>query len=394
MKHLALPLACLAALAACGRGPSEGPQVSRLTAERPARAVIKIHYRDRATLDKLARGGVDLFENVDPAKKTVGATLTSKAEAVLKQFNVPYDVQVATLENQAFPEGYKTLAKLAADMQAMAKAHPTIAHEVQVGKSLEGRPIMAMEICAKPGTGLPAVRIGSGQHARELPPVEMTHRFMHQLVDGYAGDPQIKALVDTRDIWVVPVVNPDGRAKVEAGESMWRKNTRPLSQGAVGVDTNRNADIHWEDGNNSPWSEAYRGPSPFSEPESQAMRDLCTQQRFKVSIDIHNYSGMILWPPGYTSTPGKDEARFKAIGDQLNKDLNYKEGQISTTIYVTDGDLASWEYEKFGTLAFAAELDDTAFNPDYGEVDRDWRAWSANLLYLCDVAGNPQATKP
>jgi hypothetical protein len=390
MRH-AIPLVALVLLAACGQAPATRNQ---LQAVKDPRSLVKIYFQDHATLDKLARGGVDLFENVDKAKGTVNATLTDTAKTVLKQLAVKYEVVVPTLETVGFPEGYKTIADVDADLDALAKAHPTICRVVEVGKSVEGRPIRALEITSKPGQGLPSVRINAGQHARELPPVELTTRFMHQLVEGYAKDARIKGLVDGRDIWIVPVVNPDGRSKVEGGDSMWRKNTRKLAQGAVGVDPNRNCDIHWEGGVASPWSEAYRGPAPFSEPESRAMRDLCTKQKFKVSLDIHNFSGMVLWPPGDTQTPSKDEPRFKAIGSKLAEHLGYKFGTIATTIYVTDGDLASWEYAKFGTLAFAAELDDTGFGPDYSEVEKDWKAWSPNLLYLVDVAGNPDAKAP
>ncbi|MDB5097628.1 MAG: putative carboxypeptidase [Cyanobacteria bacterium RYN_339] len=381
MKHRIL---LALALTGCGVAPYVGPE--RMTDAPSPRSVVQVHFKDRATLDHLSQRGVDLFENVDAARGTVGATLTPETQLVLKDLAVDFDVMVPTLAEAGLPDGYLTLDQLAADLKAIAAAHPTIARAVELGKSLEGRPILALEITSKPGQGLPAVRIGAGQHARELPPVELANRFMHQLVDGYGKDAKLTALVDTRDTWIVPVVNPDGRAKVEAGKSMWRKNTRQLAQGAQGVDTNRNCDSHWASGNSSPFSEAYRGTAPFSEPESRAMRDLCSKQRFKVSLDMHNFGGMVLWPPGHTATPSKDEPAFKAIGSKLADHLGYKAGTIATTIYVTDGDLASWEYEKFGTLAFAAELDDGAFGPAHERVEKDWQAWSPNLVALVEAA--------
>src|SRR5690242_18795775 len=120
------------------------------------------------------------------------------------------------------PKGYQTVDQVYADMQKMAQDHPNVAKVVEIGKSLEGRSIFALNVTSKPGQGLPAIRINSGQHARELPTVELTSRLMHQLVDNYGTDAKITGLVDTRDIWIVPVVNPDGRTKVQEGNDMWR----------------------------------------------------------------------------------------------------------------------------------------------------------------------------
>jgi hypothetical protein len=238
---------------------------------------------------------------------------------------------------------------------------------------------------------LPSVRINSGQHARELPPVELTTNYAHLLADGYGKDQNLTRLVDTRDIWIVPIVNPDGRFKVQEGNGMWRKNTRKLGLGAAGVDTNRNADDHWDGGDGMQWADDYHGSAPFSEPESQAMRDLCAKLRFKSSIDVHNFAGMILWPPGYSNDFTKDEAHFKAVGSKLADHLNYKAGTIARTIYKTYGDLSTWEYDTYGTLAFGAELADSGFSAPFSEAQRDWAAWQSNFTYLVDEAGNPGA---
>jgi len=70
--------------------------------------------------------------------------------------------------------------------------------------------------------------------------------------------------------------------------------------------------------------------------------------------------------------------------------IGYKAGTIARTIYNTYGDLATWEYDALGTLAFAAELDDPNFNPPFSQVDSDWKAWKDNLVYLISVSDNPR----
>jgi hypothetical protein len=208
------------------------------------------------------------------------------------------------------------------------------------------------------------------------------------MAEGYGQDPVITRLLDTREIWVTPLVNPDGRARVEGGDSMWRKNVRGNAGGSTGVDTNRNADDHFEQGDHNPYADDYGGPAPFSEPETTAIKSLCEQVPFKVALDIHCYAGMILWPPGYDRSLTPDDRVFRAIGSRLAKGGNYRAGTIAQTIYQTYGDVATWQYTKHRILAFAAELDDGRFNPSFAQVEKDWSIWKDNLLYLADVTGN------
>jgi hypothetical protein len=385
-------------LAGCGVGqqtsssPALGtnaPAALRLeapSAAGPGRPVV-IHYRDRAQLDALAARGIDLFENVDEDHHTVGATVNERTAPILKQLGVSVDTMQATAM-QGFPSGYQTVDQVYADMKQLAAAHPRYVQLVEFGQSLEtlqGRAhhaMVALRFTSKRDQGLPSIRLGSGIHARELPPVEIMSRFAHTLADGYGKDAAITRLLDTREIWIVPLQNPDGRARVEHGATMWRKNTRQDDQSPEGVDCNRNADDHFSQGDQEPYADDYRGPSPFSEPESQAIRDLALKHHFDVSLDMHCFGGMVLWPPGYDRGYTADEPAFNRIGHTIGQRLGYKAGTIARTIYQTYGDLATWEYRTQKTLAFAAELDCGSFNPAYSEVDRQWKKWKPTLLYL------------
>jgi hypothetical protein len=332
---------------------------------------------------------VDLFENVDPENKTVGAMVTDRTEAKLKQLGVSYteDAQMSAMAR--FPSGYKTVDQVYADMKALAAAHPSYIQYVEFGKSLEKRPMAALRITAKRDAGLPAIRLASGVHARELPPVELMSRFAHTLADGYGKDKTVTNLINTKDIWIVPLQNPDGRARVEKGDAMWRKNTRRDQISPDGVDCNRNADDHFSQGTSDAYAQDYRGPSAFSEPESQALRDLSKKHHFAVSLDMHAFGGMVLWPPGYDNGNTADQAAFQRIGGALGQRLGYRAGTIARTLYKTYGDTATWEYNSQKTLAFAVELDCGSFNPAYSEVDRQWSKWKDGLLYLVSQAGAP-----
>lgn len=396
MLALGLSLS-LASLAGCGLtgetlGQDSAGSIGVRSLNRGPRTQVRIYFSDPAQLDAMARHGVDLFENVDRAHGYVDATVTAKSEAYLKQQGIRFTVtqNADALQSFSFPKGYQTVASVTNDLQALAASHPSFIHLQTFGKSLEGRPLVTVELTSHPGAHLPSVLIGSGIHARELPPVELTTRLIHLLADGYGQDPAITNLVDTRDIWIVPFQNPDGRIRVEKGDAMWRKNARVIGGQAVGVDNNRNADDHFSQGDNQPDEDDYRGSAPFSEPETQALRDLYAQHHFAVSIDIHNYAGMILWPPGYSNGVTKDDSAFRAIGNHLAQHIGYKAGTIAQTIYNTYGDVATWAYDTQGTLAFAAELNDSGFDAPYSEVTKDWSDWKDNLLYLIDVSGHPK----
>ena len=393
-KPLLSSLLVAVALAGCGQaGPSVfGGQerTSLFTAQSEAEGGVPVvlHFKSKAQLDALARAGVDLFENVDLKKGTVGALLTARTEKLVRQIGARYAVaQNAERVQDRMPGGYRTVKQIEAELQALASQYPKVVHLQAIGKSLEGRTIWAVNLTSKPGQKLPAVRLTTGVHARELPPVEVNMNLVRTLAEGYGSDETITRLLDSRDVWTVPVWNPDGRTKVEDGSAMWRKNTRDNQ----GVDINRNADDHWQQGSASPWAQDYRGAAPFSEPETQAVKALTERVDFKVAMDMHCYGGMVLWPPGFSKEYSKDEAAFRAIGERMAKPLGYKAGTIARTIYSTFGDFATWEYQQKGTLSFAVELDTGGFNPSYKVAEKQWHDWKDNLLFMIDAAGAPRA---
>lgn len=350
------------------------------------RTQVRIFFKDVAQIEDLGRHGVDLFENVNRTEGYVDATVNAKSESYLKASGLRYTVTQKAFALRGLPSGYFTLATLSKDLQSVASAHPDIVRLETIGTTLENRPITAVRITSHPERNLPAVLINSGDHARELPPVELTAKLIHQLTDNYGHDATITRLVDTRDIWIIPVVNPDGRNRVEQGNAMWRKNTHNNGDGTLGVDPNRNADDHFHEGNDDTSAQDYRGKAPFSEKESAAIRDLFAQYKFTLSLDIHCYSGMVLWPPGYTNALSKDDAAFRKIGKQMADRIGYQAGTIAQTIYHTYGDLATWQYNTHGTLAFAVELDDSGFSVPYSQVNKDWQDWKDNFTYFIGQA--------
>lgn len=269
-------------------------------------------------------------------------------------------------------EVYALLDSLAAsDTQGLLTGPDTI------GVSLQGRPILALGL-AGPSAPLgtrPEVLLTALTHAREPEGMQTILYFLLQLIDGYGVDPELTYLVDNREIWFVPVVNPDGYVRnentwVDTGTyGMWRKNLRDNDgNGNInfwdGVDLNRNFGYQWgyDNGGSSgnPQSPTYRGTSGFSEPETQVLRDFCNAHSFRIANNYHSYWEISLYPWGYQNTGAPDSTAFVELGDALTLENRYGYGRGGQILYPVNGDSNDWMYGEQGSkpkiFAFTTEV--------------------------------------
>jgi carboxypeptidase T len=279
---------------------------------------------------------------------------------------------------QAFPpadSNYHDYAELTAVINQVVSDHPTIARKSSIGSSYEGRDLPIIKISDNVGTdeAEPEILFNSQQHAREHLTVEMAIYLLNLFTDNYGTDSRITNIVNTREIWIVPTVNPDGSEYDIATGSYrsWRKNRQPNSGSTyVGTDLNRNWGYNWGccgGSSSSPSSDTYRGPSAFSAPETQALRNFVNTrvvggvQQIKTNIDFHTYSQLVLWPYGYTTAntgPGLDvdqEATFRTIGQQMAATNGYTPEQ-SSDLYITDGDSLDWLWGQHKIWAYTFEM--------------------------------------
>jgi hypothetical protein len=217
-------------------------------------------------------------------------------------------------------DDYKTYDEYNAKLAELEALRPDLASVFLVGLSIEGREIRGIRITG-PGADKPAVLINGCQHAREWIAPKATIYAADRLIGEYDVDPVVKDLVDDVEFLLVPIVNPDGYVYSWGSDRWWRTNRRDNGDGTFGVDLNRNWAYEWGHDNGSspvPGHELYRGPAPFSEPETQAMRDLFqANPQIVGNIDFHSYGQLILYPWSYGYDIAPDALLLHLLGETM-----------------------------------------------------------------------------
>ncbi|MBK9128539.1 MAG: hypothetical protein IPM13_12195 [Phycisphaerales bacterium] len=334
-----------------------------------------------ATEDELARviETADELWSCAPAVGDVDVMFAPDRLDALRGLGLPYTIWVQDVqalidgERAAAPrtwfEDYHPYDELVAYLSQLCVDHPTLAQMVNIGTSLEGRTIWGIRIAAPDLDPLaPGVLYFCGQHAREWITTMISPYVATHLLANYGTDPVVTDLVNRVEWFLVPVVNPDGYEHTWTTYRLWRKNRRDNGNGTFGVDLNRNWGYGWGSNTGSsglPSSETYRGPAPFSEPETQALRDfLLAHPNVRAMNDVHSYSQLILWPWGYTSELPADQAAFSAVGTAMRQlilavhNMSYTAGPVYSTIYPVSGGSVDWAYGARGIFAFSFELRD------------------------------------
>lgn len=273
----------------------------------------------------------------------------------------------ATTGNYATPLGF-TLGSMAGfftyqemidHLDSMASQFPdliTARQPIDTFLSHQGRPIYYLRITspANPGVIKPQVLYTAVHHAREPASLSQLIFYMYYLLENYGFDDEVTYLLDNAELVFVPCLNPDGYIRNQQtnpnGGGNWRKNRRNNGGGVFGVDLNRNYGYNWgyDNTGSSPNTndDTYRGPSGFSEPETQAIRHLCINNDFKVALNHHTFGNLLVYPWGYEAalfTP--DSAIFVNLAKWMTSENGFVYGTGDQTVgYTTNGDSDDWMY--------------------------------------------------
>ena len=322
---------------------------------------------------------------------------------------------ISTFDYNSGDQRFRNYDEMTSELELLASQNADIAKVHDLGTSREGRHLVAIQINSSGpdllngSSNKPGIFFEGMHHAREHLAAQITMMIAKYILEN-RNDPQIEALIDSRDIWVAPMMNPDGlEHDIDGGQyKYWRKNRTQNSNGTYGVDLNRNYGYKWgssggQAASPNPSSDTYRGPTPFSEPETQAIKNFVdARPNLNAVISIHTFSELILYPWGWTNDPISNQDDFqlhKKVAETMARWNGYTPEQTSD-LYIAPGTTMDWAYGEHGIMAFTFELSPKMPSNPFGGakgfyagaplIDQVFTANIRPFLYLVDLADNPK----
>ncbi|NEA37123.1 M14 family zinc carboxypeptidase [Streptomyces sp. SID13031] len=453
MRRLAVSLAGLATVAIAVSGFAPGPSAAAPQIDPPqfdpprtdsAPSYYSLKLPAGLTVADLVRDGYDISHGHGSRPTLVATTveadrLRDRGVILGKTGNVYQPVIRSATAGTTYYGGYHTAAGHEQHNAAVTAAHPDLVRLYDIGDSWKktngqgqgGHDIQALCItklttgdCALNSTGKkPKFVLHAQIHARELSTGELAYRWIDLLVSSYGKDAAITQLMDTRELWVVPMANPDGVdvvASVPSRPILQRKNLNNSAGGCpaadAGVDLNRNSNFQWDPQEGGPCDETYPGTKSVSEPETIAIQGLLDKlyrdtkggvgepaaaNTTGVFLSLHSYGNDILAPYGYTNTAAPNKAALVALGKKMGGFNGYPvstgDGGVG---YFAPGATDDWLYGTRGVPSYTFEVGGGSgscggFFPAYSCMDSTfWPKNKGAFLYAAKAAATPYGTLP
>jgi carboxypeptidase T len=435
-----------------------GPQIPSANADSSQLFVYRVAAATDAAAQKLIDSGYDVLENRSGndlfvlGDTTTGTKLRAagfrpvvseklmptggKAPSTRLVPNAPAPA-VAPID-ETYDGGYRTVRAQYAHLDKVATDYASLVSVVDYGDSYlktrnpaTGYDLKAICLTHKqagdcalnPNAPKPRFLLMTQIHAREIVTGDLSWRFIDHLTTRYGSDAAVTALLNSTEVWVVPIVNPDGVDVVQQGGArpyLQRKNLNtssgaqcanpPSVSNQGGVDLNRNTKTHWNTSGTSSnaCSQIYPGRVADSEPETVAIEQLF-RQLFKdqrgpndadaapvttrgAMISLHSYAGMNLFPWGWTTKDSANDAALNKIATRMSQLNGYQHGQPGDILYTASGTSDDWSYGELGIASFTTELASCgSFTPAYSCTATDWAKNLPVLMYLAGIAKAPYA---
>jgi predicted deacylase len=307
-----------------GQSDANDPQLSRFLLTAPSPKVLA------AVAEKFeieGRDGAD-FRVIVPAHR-VGELVASGASAKLLEADLAEEARRSMETRDWAGPKYHDFAEVEAHLKRLVAQYPSLASLEQYGKSKEGRPLYALRVASNENQ--PAIMLTAATHGNEIITVEVLFGILDSLLAGYSTSSRAKAIVDGRQIYFLPVINPDGYVRQQ--------------RYANGVDPNRE----------------YPYPSKPNRTPNEcvaAVMKFFHQHDIRGSIDFHSHGGLLMYPWAYTteSPDSQDEKAFLAVARHMAQANGYRPGQISKILYAAPGSSADYYYWKNRTLSLGIEI--------------------------------------
>ncbi len=299
--------------------------------------------------------------------EVVFETLVSDLKQKIDNDNAAMELVRSQRDGEEWYTIYRTYDEVQDKLVEIANSS-SVATLIDLGDSYENRAIKGLKFSTG-GNDKPAVFFNGCQHAREWVTVMATTYFADQLAQQYISDSFTESLLDLVDVYIIPIVNPDGYVYTHTTDRYWRKNRQPnTNSSCVGTDLNRNWEADWNGGESTSTSECsdiYVGSGAFSATEATVLKNYMESiPNLKGHLDIHSYSALVLGPWGYTNTESPDHAEIVSLGNAMNDAItntnNYPftfgVGDADGAIYLASGTMPDWSYDELGALGYTFEL--------------------------------------
>lgn len=262
--------------------------------------------------------------------------------------------------------GFYTVDEIANTLDSLYNTYKSknlITEKQVMGKSFQGKNMYVVKISDNASDDESGseqqVMYTAMHHAREPAGMMAVFYFMYYLLENYETDARVKNIVNNRELFFAPCLNPDGYAYNQqtnpSGGGMWRKN-----RNGSGTDLNRNygPDKYWNYANSgsstSSGSDTYRGKTMFSEPETRALRDFLATKKIRTMLNYHTYSNLLIYPLGV-----RDEVahpQFTKFGVKLTEQNGYRHGTAEGLLYPVRGVSDDYMFDAAGIFAMTPEV--------------------------------------
>jgi hypothetical protein len=329
------PVLCLLGLILIFSGLASGESLIRVgIADRSAVQDVKSCFTDISRVEPFAVTGSATEEGIQSLRAkgyAVEVLVPDEQEAALKAVSQPPE--------PAIPGVFHSYPWMCALLDTIARQHPTLCRLDTIGTSFGGRRMLALRITSNPTSeqNKPEILWEGGIHGDEIMGPELCLNLINALTDSYALSSRIQRFVDTREIWVVPNVNPDGRVNM----SRYNGNN---------VDINRNYGYNWDR------LETGGGTGPFSEPETKAFRNLIWRNPVTIRVSYHGGTHFISYPWSYTLQGPRDSVALLWLSQRYYSFVPYEVGQGSRGMYDMHGSSKDFDYGCQGMHGWSIEV--------------------------------------
>lgn len=378
--------------------------------------IVRVYVRHYEQLYKY----IDFkYSNIDIA----GAKPNEWYELVVPQEDYPivlrsglrHEIVISDLESvkDDVRGQYRSLDSVNLYLRNLAWTYPNLCVMDSLGLSYENRQVYGIKISDNPSISEPSepgVFICALHHSREWATIEVVLFFADSILRAYNSNPAMQNLINNREIWVFPMINPDGYVWDYPVQRSWRKNRQPF-QGVIGTDLNRNY-LGSCDGNrfglwgaltsgaqssHSPSAETFMGGYGASSPEISNLINFFRTHNINTAHSFHSYSELVLWPWGYQNSPTPDNALYVRVGTAMANMITkvsgsgtYTPGQIPSLYPVSSG-CDDWIYgwnrwvNGVPCLAYTNEVG-TSFYQPISQLDQICRQNFKSIYYLANFS--------